>query len=93
MKFYKDYQIESSGTLSQPLYSIFTKSTTSLINVLQSSPSNVIDTYPLTNQIGSGGTGTLRLIVKPDVSVTAAVIQKRDLNIVEIKFTSGVSYL
>lgn len=50
--------------------------------MLQSSPSNVIDTYPLTNQIGNGGSGTLRLIIRPDVSVTAAILQKRDLNVV-----------
>lgn len=90
VNFYNNYYHQSIQTYSQPSFSIYTKNV-AIVNIDQNLPSNTFDTYPSTNKVGSGALALLRLNVVIDE--TAANIIARDLSILEIEFTSGVTYL
>lgn len=80
----------STQTYNQPAFSIYTKNV-AIVNIDQNLPSNTFDTYPTANKIGSGALTVLRLGVV--IEETQANIIARDLNILEIEFTTGVTYL
>lgn len=95
LSFFYNYFLNSQTTVGQNAWITYTRSPTSLININQNLPSNTLDSYVSStsaiNQVASGGLSTLLLNV--DITETAANIALRQLDQLEITFTSGVGYL
>ena len=90
VNFYNNYYHYTTRTYNQPDFSTFTKPVSS-VYMDQNLPANSFDNYPTANKIASGATAILRLgvvIEEPAVDIIA-----RDLNILDIEFTAGVSYI
>jgi hypothetical protein len=60
INFYNNYYRQSTRTINQPSWGLFTTNVP-LIYFDKNLPSNTLDTYPITNRIGSGATTILRL--------------------------------
>lgn len=90
INFYNNYFLANKQTFAQPSYSIFTMNP-SLIFINQNFPCNTIDNYPSTNTFAPGALHLLYLSIEFDE--TPAEILTRNLGIIQVKFTSGVSYI
>ena len=90
INFYNNYFHDRRQVLSQPAFSVFTKAV-AIVNINQNLPSNTFDTYPSGNDFGTGAYALLR--INAAFGETAANIMARDLNILDIEFTSGLTYL
>lgn len=90
INFYNNQFLQNSKTFSQPSFSIFTMNP-SLVFINQNTPSNEIDNYPASNSIAPGSTQFLTLSLEFDE--TQPNLQTRNLNTIQIKFTSGVSFI
>lgn len=90
INFYSNYFLANKQTFAQPSYSIFTMNP-SLIFINQNFPCNTIDNYPSTNTFAPGALHLLYLSIEFDE--TPANIITRNLGIIQVKFTSGVSYI
>ena len=90
VNFYNNYYHQRYATFNQPDFSTFSMAVP-IVNMDQNLPSNAFDNYPTANKIANGGLAILRLGVIIDE--TAANIIARDLDILDIEFTAGVSYL
>ena len=91
VNFYNNFFHHSYNTFNQPDFSVFTKPAAPSVNMDQNLPANSFDNYPAANKIANGGLSILRLGVV--IEETAANIVARDLDILEIEFTAGVSYV
>lgn len=60
INFYNNYYQQSTRTISQPSWGLFTTNVP-LIYIDQNLPSNTLDTYPTANKIGSGATTIIRI--------------------------------
>lgn len=90
VNFYNNFYHHTYNTFNQPDFSVFTKPVPS-VNMDQNLPANSFDNYPAANKIANGGLSILRLGVV--IEETAANIIARDLDILDIEFTAGVSYV
>ena len=90
VNFYNNFYHHSYQTFNQPDFSVFTRAV-SIVNMDQNLPANSFDSYPTANKIANGGNAILRLGVV--IEETAANIIARDLDILDVEFTSGVSHL
>jgi hypothetical protein len=90
INFYNNFFLANKQTFNQPSFSIFTKNP-SLIYINQNYPCNTIDFYPSTNTFAPGSLNLLLLSISFDE--TPANILTRNLGNIDIKFTSGVSYI
>lgn len=89
INFYNNHFLQNSRTFNQPSFSIFTMNP-SLIQISQNTPTNSIDNVN-GNSIAPSSTNIITLAYQFDL--TAAVIQTRKLGTIQVKFTSGVSYI
>jgi hypothetical protein len=90
INFYSNYFLANSQTFAQPSFSIFTMNP-SLVYINQNLPCNTIDYYPTTNTFAPGSLNVLLLSVEFDE--TASNILARNLGNIQVKFTSGVSFI
>ena len=86
--FYHNYFQANSKIFSQPAFSIFTRNP-SLVDINQNLPSNTIDTYPSSNSIAPNSFNVLKLSV--EFTESQANLQTRKLDLIQIKFTSGIN--
>lgn len=91
INFYSSQVLYNTRSFNQPSFSIFSMNP-SLIFINQNTPTNTIDNFPqATNSFAPGSTNLLTLSIQFDE--TPANILTRKLGIVQVKFTSGVSYI
>lgn len=75
-------------TFAQPAFNLFTQNP-SLIYINQNYPCNTMDYYPANNTFSPGSLNVILLSIEFDESPSN--MQARNLNNLQIKFTSGLS--
>lgn len=90
MNVYNNYFLQSNQNVSQPLFTFFQKNP-SIVYINQNNPTNTIDNYPSTEKATSNGLVKLTLSIAFDENTADIIL--RQLDVIDITFTSGLSYI
>lgn len=90
MNFYNNFFVQVTQNVSQPLFTYYQRNP-SIIYINQNLPTNTIDNYPTTERATSNGLVKLTLSVAFDENTPDIIL--RQLDVIDITFTSGLTYI